>query len=76
MKRGARIVILERVLTGPPHTAAGLASALSDLNMMIGPGGRERTRDEYARLFSAAGLRLDRVIPTASDVSILVTSSR
>lgn len=76
MKRGARVVILERVLTGPPHAAAGLSSALSDLTMMIGPGGRERTSDEYARLLTAAGLRLDRVIPTASDVSILVTAPR
>jgi O-methyltransferase domain/Dimerisation domain len=76
MKRGARAVILERLLTGPPHTVAGLASAMSDLNMMIGPGGRERTADEYERLLTAAGLRLDRVIPTASDVSVLTATSR
>jgi hypothetical protein len=29
-----------------------------DLQMLVGPGGRERTRDEYASLFDAAGLRV------------------
>jgi hypothetical protein len=76
MRPGARVVILERVLTGPPHTADGLASALSDLNMLIGPGGRERTSDEYAHLLAAAGLKLDDVLPTASDVSVIVAASR
>lgn len=71
MKPGAAVVILERVLAGPPHEPPGLASALSDLNMLVGPGGQERTSDEYARLLAAAGLRLERVIPTASDVSVI-----
>lgn len=72
MKPGARIVIVERVLAGPPHTPAGLASALSDLTMLVAPGGRERTAGEYARLLAAAGLTLERVIPTASDFSVIV----
>ena len=34
-------------------------------------GGRERTQDGFANLFSAAGLRLLRIIPTRGDNSIL-----
>jgi hypothetical protein len=32
---------------------------------------RECTAAEYARLFEAAGLRLTRIIPTASDANII-----
>ena len=36
---------------------------LLDLDMLVIPGGKERTEEEYRRLF-AAGFRLTRVIPT------------
>lgn len=39
--------------------------------MMLLVNGRERTEEEYRRLFSAAGLQLTGVIPTDSDVSII-----
>jgi hypothetical protein len=45
--------------------------AFTDLNMLIGPGGRERTTDEYAAVLEAGGLTLTRVVPTESDVSIV-----
>ena len=35
------------------------------------PGGRQRSRDEHEMLLHVAGLRLERVIRTASEVSIL-----
>jgi hypothetical protein len=35
------------------------------------PGGRERTADEYAVLFGKAGLKLTRVVPTQSPVSVV-----
>ena len=31
--------------------------------MLVAPGGRERSREEYATLFEAAGLRLSDVVP-------------
>jgi hypothetical protein len=34
-------------------------------------GGRERTIEEYHRLFTAAGLRLTRVIPTGGEDSLI-----
>jgi hypothetical protein len=33
--------------------------------------GRQRTRGDHEQLLNKAGLRLERVIPTMSDVSIL-----
>lgn len=46
--------------------------------MLVGPGGRERTRGEFAQLFARAGLKLRRIIPTASPLSIVegVSDSR
>lgn len=41
-----------------------------DLFMLILTGGRERTADEYALLFSRAGFRLNKVVPTGTDWNI------
>lgn len=42
-----------------------------DLQMMIFPGGRERTESEFRDLLAASGWRLTRVIPTAAPDSIV-----
>lgn len=42
-----------------------------DMMMLVGPGGRERTQQEYGSLLGEAGLRLDRVVPTESAVSVV-----
>jgi O-methyltransferase domain len=38
-----------------------------DLVMLVMNGGRERTAEEYKRLFTAAGLRLTRIIPAGAE---------
>ena len=65
---GATLVVIERVLA-PPNE--GLESKLSDLNMLVGPGGRERTLVEFDALFAAAGYRRTADVPTASDFHVL-----
>ncbi|MGI8477680.1 MAG: methyltransferase [Thermomicrobiales bacterium] len=67
MPDGATLLIVERELGGPN---AAPDAKLSDLNMLVGPGGRERTHDEYARLLDAADLRLTGVTPSASGVAV------
>lgn len=42
-----------------------------DLEMLLLPGGRERTEKQFRELFAAAGWSLNRIIPTLSPVSIL-----
>jgi hypothetical protein len=44
---------------------------LMDINMLVMMGSKERTKDEFRQLFARAGLRLKRVIRTASSLSIL-----
>jgi len=39
--------------------------------MLTVPGGQERTEPEYRQLLEKAGLRLTRVVPTKSEVSIV-----
>jgi hypothetical protein len=63
---GSVVVILERRL-GPSN--AEPAGKLSDLNMLVATGGRERTRDEYAHLVEAAGYELVSETP-AGPVSV------
>ena len=62
------LVLVERVIAGPN---TGADTAFSDLNMLVGPGGRERTAEEYAALLATAGFRLTAVVPTASEVSVI-----
>ncbi len=44
---------------------------LADMVMLAIPGGEERTAGEYGKLLADAGFAMTRVVPTASDVSIV-----
>ncbi len=65
---GGCVVLCEMLVTDGPE---GLPALILDIEMLLGPGGRERTREEYASLFAEAGLHLDRIIPTHGSVSLL-----
>jgi hypothetical protein len=67
MNSDGRILVLEILI--PPGNEPCFGKWL-DLMMLLVLG-RERTEDQYRRLFSAAGLKLNRIIPTASEVSII-----
>ncbi len=62
------LLIVERAL-GEPNEGAD--NKFSDLNMLVVPGGQERTVAEYAALFEQAGYDLTRVVETASPMMIL-----
>jgi hypothetical protein len=49
---------------------------LLDFVMMTALGGEQRTGAEYAHLLDEAGFRLNRVVPTASALSILEAAPR
>ena len=68
LNAGGVVLVVETVLGRPGHE---VEAAFSDLNMLVLPGGRERTEPEYAALFDGAGLRLTRVIDTGTRFSIL-----
>lgn len=67
-----RVLIIEqiaprRVTANPQHSTV----IRGDILMMVSTGGLERTSDEYESLLHQAGLKLARVVPTASSFSIL-----
>jgi hypothetical protein len=70
---GARVLVVERDL-GPPNESLG--PKLSDLNMLVVPGGRERSVDEYAALFEAAGLDFAGAVPSAEGISVYEANVR
>lgn len=63
-----RVVLIESVVR--PGNAPDMAK-LIDLEMLLLPGGRERTADEYATLFDRAGLAVTRLVPNASPLSVI-----
>ena len=65
---GGRLILLDAVVPGDntPHL-----SKLIDLEMMVMPAGRERTEQEFAALFDAAGFELTRVVPNESMVAVI-----
>jgi hypothetical protein len=42
-----------------------------DLEMLVLPGGMERTEEEFRELFAASGFKLERIIPTPALQSII-----
>lgn len=68
MKPGQRLLVVESVI--PPGNDPHMGKFL-DLAMMLLPGGKERTAEEYRELFDAAGFELQRIVPTAADVSVM-----
>ena len=64
----SRVLIIEMVL---PAGNAPHPGKMLDMMMLVGPGGQERTEPEYRALLSKAGLRLTKVEPTNSAVSIV-----
>ena len=68
----ARLVLVERVLPDRVEPTSGVQPhLLSDLNMMVRTGGRERTEGDFGALLAAAGFRLERVVPTTAPVSLV-----
>jgi O-methyltransferase domain/Dimerisation domain len=66
----ATLLMVERALPETNAPDAALAY-LADLNMLVGPGGQERTPSEYGELLGQAGLRLTRVVPVARGWSVV-----
>lgn len=67
MHPGGRVLVVETVI--PPGNDPCFGKWL-DLMMLV-VGGRERTENQYREIFSAAGLRLTRIVPTVHEVSVI-----
>jgi len=65
----SRLLIIEIIL--PPGNAPHYGKYLDVSMLILTPGGRERTEAEYAALLARSGLRLERHLPTRSDLAVL-----
>src|SRR6202521_1833564 len=68
MATNGRVLLVEAVIQ--PGTATSFSKYV-DLNMLVMTGGRERTEAEYRALLDSAGLRLTRIVPTHTEMSII-----
>ena len=68
MAENGRVIVVETVLKDGNEPDPG---KLMDVDMMVGPGGKERTETEFLDLFQRAGLKLTRIIPTGFMVSVI-----
>ena len=67
-KKNGKLILLESLVAsdGMPDFTKWL-----DLEMLMMPGGRERTGDEYRKLLEHSGFKLTRTIPLRAMVSII-----
>lgn len=68
MNPGGRVLVVESVIADGNNQDFG---KLLDIEMLVSPGGKERTAAEYEELFRQAGLRLTRIVPTKSPYSVI-----
>jgi O-methyltransferase domain/Dimerisation domain len=61
---GGKVLLVERLMPEMPEANPEHCSViLSDLNMLRGPGGCERTESEHRELMAKSGLELTRIFP-------------
>ena len=62
------LVVAEMVI--PPGNERSFGKFL-DVNMMLIPGGKERTEEEYRTLLRRSGFALTRILPTRHEISLV-----
>ena len=68
-KSEARLLIIERLMGSPNELTPG---HFADINFLVTfSGGRIRTEEEHSSLLRQASFRLDKIVPTESEVSVL-----
>ncbi len=73
MSSNSKLLVVESVI--PPGNEP-FGGKFLDLVMLLIPGGKERTEDEYRTLFAEAGFELTRVVPTGTEVGIIEARKR
>jgi hypothetical protein len=69
LPRDGKVLVIEMIM--PPSNEPSPAPTFDVLMLLAHKGGRVRSEAEFRDLFRAAGLRLTRIVPTASPNSIL-----
>ena len=71
MGDAARLLVVEHVLTDGPES---IPAKLLDIETLVMSGGRQRTADEFQRLFEAAGFSVRRTVPLFGTLSAIEAS--
>ena len=69
MSDRAKVLVCEKIV--PSGNGPSVVKVMDLVMLVQTHGGRERTEAEFEQLFTRAGLRLARVVPTRADNSIL-----
>jgi len=68
MNPGGKILVVDYVI--PEDNEAHIGKLL-DIEMLVMAGGNERTRTQFEDLFSTVGLRLSKIVPTATPLCMV-----
>jgi hypothetical protein len=68
MPSNGKLLVIESII--PPGNEP-FGGKLLDLVMLLIPGGKERTAEEYRALFAKAGFEILRIVPTSTEISII-----
>ena len=68
IRPGGRLLVVDQVV---PAGNAPALSKIVDLEMLVLPGGMERTEQEFRTIFAASGFRLEKIIPMPAPQCIL-----
>ena len=68
LPENGKLILVEAVV--PPGDEMHFAKFI-DLNMLVMTGGKERTEEEFRKLYEAAGCQLTRVVATESPFSVI-----
>ena len=68
MPQDGKLLIVESVIPAGNEPFGG---KLLDLVMLLIPGGKERTEQEYRALLDQAGFELTRIVPTETELSVI-----
>ncbi len=64
LQPSARLMVIDRVVPEKLEpNADNISAVMSDLNMLGGPGGCERTESEFRELLAKGGFSMRRVVP-------------
>jgi hypothetical protein len=69
LPKDGRVLLCEMVVTDEPGPTPAKMLDIEMLVMTV--GGKERTEAEFAELFASAGLRLNRIAPTARPIAVI-----
>jgi hypothetical protein len=65
------VLVVEPVLPLKVESPEITGAVMSDINMLVNTGGRERTEDQFRALFASAGFELSKIISVGADYHVI-----